>query len=78
MARSRRPRDEGPLPPPLPPEVRPVGQLVAETIKLYGERFWRVLPLGVTFAALDQIALGQSREFAAGLLFLATPLLTVT
>src|SRR5438034_1035249 len=32
MARSRRRRDDGPLPPPLPPETRPVGQLVAERL----------------------------------------------
>ena len=29
-----------PLPPPLPPETRTVGQLVAETLKLYGRHFW--------------------------------------
>ena len=48
MARSRRPaaRDE-PLPPPLPPETRTVGQLVAESIRLYGKRFWAALALGV-------------------------------
>ena len=28
------------LPPPLPPETRTVGQLVAESIRLYGARFW--------------------------------------
>ena len=36
-----------PLPPPLPPEERTVGQLVAETLKLYGRRFWASLALGV-------------------------------
>jgi hypothetical protein len=36
-----------PLPPPLPPERRTVGQLVAEAIKLYGSRFWPSLALGV-------------------------------
>jgi hypothetical protein len=35
------------LPPPLPPETRTVGQLVAEAIKLYGTRFWPSLALGV-------------------------------
>jgi hypothetical protein len=41
-----------PLPPPLPPETRTVGQLVAETIRLYGRRFWPSLALGVPPAAL--------------------------
>jgi hypothetical protein len=36
-----------PLPPPLPPAERPVGQLVAEAIRLYGRTFWRALALGV-------------------------------
>ena len=49
-----------PLPPPLPPESRTVGQLVAETIRLYGRRFWIALPLGLGVATLDQLA-GISR-----------------
>ena len=40
------------LPPPLPPETRTVGQLVAETIRLYQRRFWPSLALGVAPAAL--------------------------
>ena len=39
------PRTE--LPPPLPPETRTVGQLVAESIRLYGARFWPSLALGI-------------------------------
>jgi hypothetical protein len=35
------------LPPPLPPETRTVGQLVAESIRLYGSRFWPSLALGI-------------------------------
>ena len=35
------------LPPPLPPETRTVGQLVAESIRLYGARFWSSLALGI-------------------------------
>jgi hypothetical protein len=50
-----------PLPPPLPPESRTVGQLVAETIRLYGRRFWLALPLGLGVATLDQLA-GISRD----------------
>jgi hypothetical protein len=36
-----------PLPPPLPPETRTVGQLVAEALKLYAARFWPSLALGI-------------------------------
>src|SRR5207249_7663527 len=43
----RVPRTRTPLPPPLPPETRTVGQLVAEALKLYGARFWPSLALGV-------------------------------
>ena len=35
------------LPPPAPPETRTAGQLVAETMRLYGRRFWRAVSLGV-------------------------------
>jgi hypothetical protein len=42
------------LPPPLPPETRTVGQLVAESIRLYGRRFWQALPLGASVAVLEQ------------------------
>ena len=44
-------REQEPLPPPLPPETRTVGQLVAETLKLYGRRFWPSLALGLGPAA---------------------------
>jgi hypothetical protein len=35
------------LPPPLPPEKRTVGQLVAEALRLYGARFWPSVALGI-------------------------------
>jgi hypothetical protein len=35
------------LPAPLPPESRTVGQLVAESLRLYGARFWPSLTLGI-------------------------------
>src|SRR5919201_1895376 len=41
------------LPPPLPPAERTVGQLVAESIRLYGRRFWPSLALGVGPAILN-------------------------
>jgi hypothetical protein len=42
-----------PLPPPLPPAERTVGQLVAESIRLYGRRFWPSLALGIPPAVLN-------------------------
>jgi hypothetical protein len=42
------------LPAPLPPATRTVGQLVAESIRLYGRRFWPALPLGSSVAVLEQ------------------------
>lgn len=44
-----------PLPEALPPESRPVGQLVAETLRLYGRVFARALPLGLGLAVADQL-----------------------
>jgi hypothetical protein len=40
-------RSRVPLPPPLPPDRRTVGQVVAEAIRLYGARFWPSLALGI-------------------------------
>jgi hypothetical protein len=65
------------LPPPLPPEARTVGQLVAETIRFYGDRFWQVLPLGLAVAVLDQASLGQSRAVQIAVLAAGSPLLTL-
>jgi hypothetical protein len=44
------------LPPPLPPETRTVGQLVAEALKLYAARFWASLSLGIGPALLGVAA----------------------
>ena len=43
------------LPPPLPPEQRTIGQLIAESIRAYGQNFWGCLPLGLPLAAGDQL-----------------------
>jgi hypothetical protein len=48
-------RQPQPLPPPLPPERRSVGQLVAETIRFYQHHFFQTLPLGLSVAALTQL-----------------------
>jgi hypothetical protein len=48
-SRDRRSRD---LPPPLPPETRTVGQLVAEAVRFYGSRFWPSVALGIPPAIL--------------------------
>ena len=59
------------LPPPLPPAERPVGQLVGESMRLYGRRFWRALALGLPPALW--VALPTLVWFAA--LGLAPPVL---
>ena len=48
------------LPPPLPPKERTVGQVVAESIRLYGHRFWPSLVLGLPIAAITQVSAGES------------------
>jgi len=65
------------LPPPLPPGQRTVGQLVAETIRAYGDRFWRVLPLGLPIAVLDQLELGQNGDVRNVLFVVFAPLLAL-
>ena len=44
------------VPPPLPPAERTVGQLVAESLRLSGRRFWPSLALGVPPAILNLLA----------------------
>jgi hypothetical protein len=56
------------LPPPLPPETRTVGQLVAESIRLYGRRFWLALPLGLSVAVLEQVLIEFGNEIRLVLL----------
>ena len=52
---AQRPRTPEPLPPPLPPGERTVGQLIAETVRFYQGHFFQVLPLGLSVAALTQL-----------------------
>ena len=49
------PRPREPLPPPLPPESRTIGQLIAETVGFYQRHFFQVLPLGLSVTALTQL-----------------------
>jgi ABC-type amino acid transport system permease subunit len=58
----RQPRPREPLPPPLPPKTRIVGQLVAETVAFYRHHFFQVLPLGVSVAALTQLTVAFGRK----------------
>ena len=66
MARSRSTE----LPPPLPPEQRTVGQLVAEAVRLYGRRFWASLAIGIPPAALT-VAVASISRAAGVVLFIA-------
>jgi len=50
------------LPPPLPPVTRTVGQLVAETLKTYGEHWQAALAIGLPPALLSAAATGFSRS----------------
>ncbi len=72
MARGAK-RVERPLPPPLPPAERTVGQLVAETIKLYGRRFMSALPIGLVVAAINQLTVDADRFAVGAILIGAAP-----
>jgi hypothetical protein len=61
------------LPPPLPPAERTVGQLVAETIRAYGDNFWKALPLGLTLAVVDQFSIHRGAGQQLLLYWAATP-----
>ena len=72
MARLSYPRAGTPRPAALPPAERTVGQLVAESIRLYGEHFKRALLLGIAPAVLVVVGTHVSR----GLLWVLTPTLS--
>ena len=48
----------------LPPAERTVGQLVAESIRFYGDHFWRALWLGLAPATLAVVGANVSRRTA--------------
>lgn len=76
MSRPRYPKSSGPLPPPLSPATRTVGQLVAETLRLYGDRFFVALPLGLVIAVADQASLGLDIAGRIVVLVAAAPFLS--
>jgi hypothetical protein len=68
-----------PLPEPLPPAERTVGQLVAEAIRLYGHRFWPSLALGVPVGAYGALTGGLDGDVAVLIALTAgSVLLTLT
>ena len=74
-----RKRTTEPLPPPLPPETRTVGQVVAEALRFYGRRFWPALALGLPIgvfgggvSALD----GRTQEIVS--IAVGAPLVTLS
>jgi hypothetical protein len=67
-----------PLPPPLPPETRTVGQLVAETLKLYGDNLWPSLALGISLTVINQVTAGHSTLFQVLVLAAGSPLMAAS
>ncbi|HEX3224658.1 MAG TPA: hypothetical protein VHQ89_01050 [Gaiellaceae bacterium] len=61
MARPTYPRAGEPRPAALPPGERTVGQLVAESVRFYGENFVRCLVLGVPPALLAVVTANVSK-----------------
>lgn len=76
MARPRYPKHTGPPPPPLPPIARTVGQVVAESLKLYGARFWSCLGLGLPVALADPLSFERPLGERIVILIALAPLFT--
>jgi hypothetical protein len=66
------------LPPPLPPETRTVGQLVAETVKLYGDNLWPSVALGISVTVINQISVGHDTTFQVLVLAAGSPLMAAS
>jgi hypothetical protein len=64
------------LPPPLPPETRTVGQLVAETIRVYQHNFWRALAIGVGPGVASVVAAELSGSYRYIFAFAGAPVFT--
>jgi hypothetical protein len=67
MARLTYPRAGAPRPAALPPAERTVGQVVAESIRIYGERFKWALLLGLAPAVLAVVAANVSHAVSFAL-----------
>jgi hypothetical protein len=72
---ARQKREQRPLPPPLPPARRTVGQLVGEAIRAYGARFWEGLVLGIPVVLANALVWRQSADDLGLVLLLPTALL---
>lgn len=73
MARPRSPAKNEPVPGPLPPASRTVGQVVAQGIELYRSNVWAALLLGLPVAVVDQVIGDQSLAGGIVLLAIASP-----
>jgi hypothetical protein len=73
VARPRYPGKGEPLPPPLPPASRTVGQVVAEAIALYRSHVAWALALGLPVALVDQVITNGSVVERIALLAAASP-----
>lgn len=76
MARPRYPKHTGPPPPALPPALQTVGQLVAETLRLYGAKLLLALPLGLPLAVADQLTRDDDWLKSTVILAAMSPLFT--
>jgi hypothetical protein len=65
-----------PLPEPLPPETRTIGQLIAETIRLFGDNFWAAIPIGLPLAALYAVTYKHSIAAQTAILWAFGPLVS--
>ena len=61
----------------LPPAERTVGQLVAESVRFYGDHFWPVLPLGLVLGAVDAAGLHRSVLVQTLILWAFAPVFSV-
>jgi hypothetical protein len=66
------------LPPPLPPETRTVGQLVAETLKIYGDHPWASLALGISVTVINQVSVGHDTTYQVLVLAAGSPLMAAS
>ena len=61
------------LPRPAPPGERTIGQLIAETIRAYGDDFARALPLGLPLAVVTQLTAHHPINTQIAVLCVAAP-----